>query len=150
MGPLKLAPMVLNDPENTLSQDRPHTDQEDWRRLAENIRALALAKSEAMLSLGGVVDEDGFDRDARNLRALMGSAEIAARMQRQKKRDDAADDEKAGPRELSEDDLDAIYDAVADKVERLAADDADAKARAREGDAARDPRGPQPVEGVAG
>ena len=105
--------------------DTLHTDDRDWRQLSQNILTLALGKSERMIA-EDCIDDAAFDRDARDLRLLMSSAEIAKRMNRHNEKDRRPDDEQALPREHTEEELDDIFRRVSARVDAF---DIDERAR---------------------
>ncbi len=130
-----LSPMMNSDRKTASSKDLAPADERSWRQLSDNILTLALGKSERMIG-EECVDDAAFDRDARDLRLLMSSAEIADRMNRQNEKDRRPHDDQAPPRERTEEELDDIFNRVVARVDGLDADE-----RARNGDAAApDPR----------
>ena len=119
-GGLTLLPMMNSDQKTASSQNRPQQDERNWKQLSDNILTLALEKSERMID-EDCVDDAAFDRDARDLRLLMSSAEIAARMNRQNEKDRRPNDEQTRQREHTEEELDDIFRRVTARVDGLAA-----------------------------
>ncbi len=119
-------PMTNSDQKTPSADAASHTDERSWRQLSENILTLAVRKSDRMID-DRSGDDDAFDRDARDLRLLMGSAEIAARMNRQHEKERRPNDEAPPPREHTEEELNDIFRNVVARIDRL---DADERARA--------------------
>lgn len=117
--------LPMTDTDRKKAADAPHTDDRDWRQLSANILMLALGKSERMIA-EDCVDDAAFDRDARDLRLLMSSAEIADRMNRQNEKDRRSNDEQTLPQERTEEELDDIFRRVSARVDAF---DIDQRAR---------------------
>ena len=114
--------MMKTDRDTASSRNSLQQDERDWKQLADNILTLALEKSGRMIDID-CVDDAAFDRDARDLRLLMSSAEIAARMSRQNEKDSRPNDEQTRPRERTEEELDDIFRRVTARVDQLRADE---------------------------
>jgi|GEM_PF-7092859 len=143
--------MTNSDRTPAPQNNAPSTDEEGWKQLSQNILSLALGKSERMIAEESV-DDAAFDRDARDLRLLMSSAEIADRMDRRCEKDRRPNDEEAAPRDYTEEELDDIFKRVTTRVDALEREErerANGAARApANGDAARHSEKPG-GEGVA-
>ncbi len=136
--------MMNSDQKTAPPKNQTQREDRDWKQLSENILTLALGKSERMIE-EDEVDDAAFDRDARDLRLLMSSAEIAARMSRHNEKDRSPHDEQALPREHTEEELDDIFRRVVSRVDELEADEqarSRNKAASHSGrDADQDPQG---------
>ena len=114
---------MTNTDRNTASTPDPsHTDDRDWKRLSDNILTLALGKSDRMIA-EDCIDDAAFDRDARDLRLLMSSAEIAVRMTQQNEKDRRSDEEHSLPKERTEEELDDIFRRVTARVDTFDAEE---------------------------
>ena len=133
-------PMTNSTQTPTSPTDAPSTDDRGWKQLSQNILTLALGKSERMI-VEENVDDAAFDRDARDLRLLMSSAEIADRMDRHNEKDRRPHDEEASPREYSEEELDDIFKRVSARVDDLGADERERRNGAAAADSGRDAAG---------
>ena len=117
-----MPPMTKSDLDTPYTDYASLTDEQRWKRLFDNIRKIALKKSDAMIN-AYFADEEDFDRDARILRTLMGAAEIAGRMRRHDEKERDLNDERPEPRAYTDEEIRDIYRKVAgyaDSVERAA------------------------------
>ncbi|WP_425411092.1 hypothetical protein [Hyphococcus sp.] len=108
--------MMTNELKNQTPLNAPSTDEKSWNRLFDNIRELALHRSETLLEEKG--DEKAFDRGARVLRTLMSSAEVAQRMLRNEEKE--PDDNETGEPVVSDERAAAIYRKIERQVTDIA------------------------------
>lgn len=114
--------MMKTDQKYTLLKSTPHPDEGKWSALFANIRELAMRKSERMLRNDNL-DEDDAGRDARSLRTLMGSAEVAARLKHLDEKEQSPDGETQRPYGQTEEELDEVFERVRARIDRLAAEE---------------------------
>lgn len=124
-----MRPMMKNEPQNQTPANAPSTDEKSWDRLFDNIRELALHRSEKLLEHKD--DEKAFDRGARVLRTLMSSAEVAQRMLRHEEKETDTDEASQDP-VVSDEDIRRVKRKLERQIARIEKEDRDA---ARRGDA---------------
>lgn len=91
--------------------------QRDWSELRDNVMSAAGRKSEALMTAPDV-DDVAFERGARVLRALVGAAEIAHRMQRIDKLEKENDEREESTVEITKTEFDRAYQSAKSQVDR--------------------------------
>ena len=94
---------------------------ERWAELYDRIQKIALIQSAIVLCDQGV-SEQKIDRGARALRMLMSAAEIARKLKLEEQKEIDADDGKASPALLADDELARHYQSILRRVERCEID----------------------------
>ncbi len=112
--------MTEKRPQNPSPENTPDTDEQSWDQLFDNIRVLALRRSEELLSEKD--DSDVFDRGARSLRTLMSSAEVAQRMIRGEEKETETDEGSQDP-VISDEDIRRVKRKLERQISRIEKED---------------------------